>query len=847
MNEVCPFCFALLFEQEKKRANCCSSFPTINNRKLLPPPLPPNPFSKFLRDEHTRNLFRANSRRLNAVVAMSSAVTEVDYNVAPYTHKIHGSYVHLVSKRLDANDENHNSFLNWYLFDSDEASLNGTMQKFFADDRRELQLCFEMMREIEAFVRAHNPLAKLIRTISDLPLQGPRPQLLLLGDEDTTQRSGAAVARRYNMPVVEEIAAILPGGAADHARFRALQIWWQNGAFGDRTVRRLERVVSGEAEAQRLVPVQLGRRQDANEPKTQRIHETHMLWDPLRYPLMFPYASRGWGTDWQRNWSLQQYARFFLHTRNPRLRPDVALDANSFGRLFNEFVVDQAVKVESDRLSYLRHHQEQLRSELWRELDQRMQEGITDPQEIGQRVILPKTFVGSPRDMMQKYHDAMAAARNIGNPQLFLTFTANPNWKEVRDNLRPGETARDRPDLVVRVFHAKAKQLLESLGTKDPNKHRFHHLLGRLRFIVWVIEFQKRGLPHMHVLATYERPITPDTADAICCAEIPDARVRPRLFSKVTDMMMHACSVDRCLDPQTGQCSRNFPKPFVDKTHIDDKGQMRIRRRNVPSNTVQMRVGKPDKTNVIENIGNNYVVTYNPELLLEFDAHINVEIVGIDPNAPPTPQLFKYLMNYLFKGGDRIVAGVEVDNGMHDEIKRFVDSRYLSTHEALWRLLEYKMRQQKPACESLPVHLPQENLVQFEPNQLHDPEFLEKRQRTKLTAFFDLVQSSNGKLSDLMYENVPNDFSWNDRSKRWTTRQNNQKFPTIGRLAWVHPRMTEAFYLRLLLMHVPGPNSFVALRTVDGVVCDSFLEAARRRGLAGKTLLIMEKVKKYGN
>ena len=60
-----------------------------------------------------------------------------------------------------------------------------------------------------------------------------------------------------------------------------------------------------------------------------------------------------------------------------------------------------------------------------------------------------------------------------------------------RENLLPGQQPCDRPDLVARVFELKLKLLLEDL-TK-------HHRFGRVRAMLHVIEFQKRGLPHGHI------------------------------------------------------------------------------------------------------------------------------------------------------------------------------------------------------------------------------------------------------------------------------------------------------------------------------------------------------------
>ena len=75
-------------------------------------------------------------------------------------------------------------------------------------------------------------------------------------------------------------------------------------------------------------------------------------------------------------------------------------------------------------------------------------------------VILPSTFVGSPRYMMQNYQDSMAIVRSKGNPDLFITMTYNPNWREIRHNLLLGQQASDRSDICARVFHLKKEHLL---------------------------------------------------------------------------------------------------------------------------------------------------------------------------------------------------------------------------------------------------------------------------------------------------------------------------------------------------------------------------------------------------
>ena len=100
--------------------------------------------------------------------------------------------------------------------------------------------------------------------------------------------------------------------------------------------------------------------------------------------------------------------------------------------------------------------------------------------------------------MLQLFQDSMAICRAFQKPDLFITMTANPNWPEVKEALLQEEgvhgmpqTSADRPDIVARVFEAKKKALCKEI--KDG-------IFGRAVAMVHTIEFQKRGLPHMHLL-----------------------------------------------------------------------------------------------------------------------------------------------------------------------------------------------------------------------------------------------------------------------------------------------------------------------------------------------------------
>ena len=70
-------------------------------------------------------------------------------------------------------------------------------------------------------------------------------------------------------------------------------------------------------------------------------------------------------------------------------------------------------------------------------------------------------------------------------------MTCNPNWAEIKSELLPHQKPDDRPDIVVRVFHIKLHKLIDEIKGK---------IFGETRAWCYVIEFQKRGLPHAHIL-----------------------------------------------------------------------------------------------------------------------------------------------------------------------------------------------------------------------------------------------------------------------------------------------------------------------------------------------------------
>nr|GEV40442.1 uncharacterized protein [Tanacetum cinerariifolium] len=206
------------------------------------------------------------------------------------------------------------------------------------------------------------------------------------------------------------------------------------------------------------------------------------------------------------------------------------------GCLFQQYLVDAYTAVEEQRLKWTRNNQDTLRVDLYHNLCDAVTRGDTSEVGLGKRIVLPRTFTGSPR-------------------------------------------------------------------------------------VVYVIEFQKRGLPHAHILLWLEENYkckTPNEIDDIILADMPSPIADPDGYKMVTNYMLHGpCGKDarNAACTNDGKCSKHFPKPFLVKTFLDEDGYPHYRRRD---NKVTFKKGK-------FMYDNKHVVPHNRYLLLKYKAHINVE------------------------------------------------------------------------------------------------------------------------------------------------------------------------------------------------------------------------------
>ncbi|CAF4809532.1 unnamed protein product, partial [Rotaria sp. Silwood1] len=162
-----------------------------------------------------------------------------------------------------------------------------------------------------------------------------------------------------------------------------------------------------------------------------------------------------------------------------------------------------------------------------------------------------------------------------------------------------------------------------------------------------------------------------------------------------------------------------------------------------------------------------------------------------------------------------------------DEIKAHLNARYVSAPEAAWRLFEFPLHDKSHAIIRLAIHLPNQQPVYFaEGNERQALEKAASRDTT-LIAWFKL-NSKDQDARQYLYHDIPHHFVL-ERNGTWKRRLQGEN--VIGRMYSASPSDVERYHLRLLLLHTPGACSFNDLKTVDGQICQTFMEAAKRRGL----------------
>ena len=130
------------------------------------------------------------------------------------------------------------------------------------------------------------------------------------------------------------------------------------------------------------------------------------------------------------------------------MRPGAFNPIHVTRKLTSQYVSDAAVKIQDERLRYIRDHRQDtlLRSESaqqLRELIARESEKVGKG--VGRICILPVDFPGSEKFMHQQYLDAMAIVTTYSKPDYFITFAASGQWPEIKEAMLVGGYAGVEP------------------------------------------------------------------------------------------------------------------------------------------------------------------------------------------------------------------------------------------------------------------------------------------------------------------------------------------------------------------------------------------------------------------
>ncbi|XP_030850990.1 uncharacterized protein LOC754317 [Strongylocentrotus purpuratus] len=704
MSKICPYCDAMRFPNES--LNCCH-----DGKICLPELLPyPNALATLLQGDSSQSKhFRYNIRYYNSSFAFASmgAMMAPPPGRGPYCFRIHGQIYHR-SGCLHPPPGEPPKYGQVYILEGNLATST-RIQQHPQCNQSTMETIQHIIEETSPYAAAY----KCMKQVEDEQMQTSDPQTPVPSVKMIFKRGSDQ--RRYNLPTVDEVAAVFVG---------------EDGMPPDQ-------------------------RDFAVYPKNHHLHNISCLSaniDPMTYPLLFPRGDLGWMPNMLHRPEKRTKKRInvtFLQFYSFRLAVRQSFSAiHRGGKLFQQYIVDAYVKTEANRLQYVKNNQKQLRVAKYQGLmDHLHKEADHANLPLGKVVVLPSTFHGSPRCMQQNYQDAMAIVAKYGKPDLFLTFTCNPKWDEIKENLLPGQTSSDRPDIVARVFKQKLNNLLADL--------RQHHVLGRPIAWIYVIEFQKRGLPHCHMLLMLSEDTkmrNPEDIDNLISAQIPDPDEDSVLYNIIKATMVHGpCGTlnpkSVCMDD--GKCQKDFPKNFQAETQVSSDGYPLYAR---PDNGRTLTIKNAE-------LDNRWIVPYSPYLSRKYQAHINLE-------ACMSVKSVKYLFKYVYKGHDCASVEVQPETTFnHDEVSHFLNTRYVSAPEAMWRLSEYKMHAQSHTVHRLPVHLEDQQNVYF--TQGNEESALERAQshKTQLTAWFEL-NASEPEANQFLYVDIAQHYVWDMTKKK---------------------------------------------------------------------------------
>ncbi|KAL3637932.1 hypothetical protein CASFOL_018380 [Castilleja foliolosa] len=382
----CRYCDSLFWLDERLLREGSSANPIysgccqvgiVDLPRLLEPPVF---LSDLLHGNSSRSKhFQENIRSYNSMFCFTSMGGKIDHDInkgsGPRIFRLHGQNYHLIDSLLPE-DGTSPKFAQMYIYDTEnEVSHRKNSVRGSSGVNN---LCEYVIVGLKDMLDDNNKLVKTFRMANDKIQKScdANVRVRLIG-----KRQNSKDDRTRNLPTCSEVAVLVVGDF--------------DNALGPREI---------------VVELKSG--------KLRRINELNISFLALQYPLFLPYGEDGFTEDipftrrknvtekGQKNVSVREYFAFRLHDRK-----NEAFTILSSKRLFQQFIVDAYTMVETCRLKWVYLNQKKFRVDIYKGLEDVVVSGDCDPKSRGKRIILPSTFTGGARYMIQNYQDAMAICR----------------------------------------------------------------------------------------------------------------------------------------------------------------------------------------------------------------------------------------------------------------------------------------------------------------------------------------------------------------------------------------------------------------------------------------------------
>jgi hypothetical protein len=287
-------------------------------------------------------------------------------------------------------------------------------------------------------------------------------------------------------------------------------------------------------------------------------------------------------------------------------------------------------------------------------------------------------------------------------------------------------------------------------------------------------------------------------------------------YEAVNDFMIHSCHKGHngCLkDDNT--CKLGYNKLIIQKTTLDAKGYPSYKR----PTTEDLQI-----------------VPYNKEILLDWNAHSNVEYCG-------TTYTVVYLYKYFFKGNKKVKINLNNTDDVNpkDEIKLYLRGRMICSMDAMWQIYGFQnYPASTPSVTILKIKLPEAMELLISEAKLcnlyiyfNRPQSLNNLKYTEMFTTWDYSLKQPRNSSNIISNDEPHYYTirlenLNKNVYIYKKRQRGT-IPSVMRIEMIPLQAGEKWYLRLILYNYPAKSYNDAL-TINNITFETFQAAAIARG-----------------